>query len=142
MAPGLFVTAQQVGQAIGLAALADVASAVTNSHDGSLVSGYQAAFLVSIGISVLAILIVAIQMRNVWQRRGIDDSSHWRPPSSSVPCCGRHRLQSMRRLQSPAIEQPAHVSVVLLSAPSCPHSFAFAAHVRRRLSTVRILRAI
>jgi EmrB/QacA subfamily drug resistance transporter len=64
LAGGLFVTAQQVGQAIGLAALATVATAVTNSHDGSLVSGYQAAFLVSIGISVLAILIVAIQMRS------------------------------------------------------------------------------
>jgi EmrB/QacA subfamily drug resistance transporter len=64
VAGGLFVTAQQVGQAIGLAALATVATAVTNSHDGSLVSGYQAAFLVSIGISVLAILIVAIQMRS------------------------------------------------------------------------------
>lgn len=67
VAGGLFVTAQQVGQAIGLAALATVATAataVTNSHDGSLVSGYQAAFLVSIGISVLATLIVAIQMRS------------------------------------------------------------------------------
>ena len=64
LAGGLFVTAQQVGQAIGLATLATVATAVTNSHDGSLVSGYQAAFLVSIGISVLAILIVAIQMRS------------------------------------------------------------------------------
>jgi EmrB/QacA subfamily drug resistance transporter len=63
LAGGLFVTAQQLGQAIGLAALATVASAVTNAHDGSLVDGYQAAFLVSIGISVVAVLIVAIQMR-------------------------------------------------------------------------------
>ena len=52
LAGGLFVTAQQVGQAIGLAALATIAAAVTNSHHGSLVSGYKAAFLVSIGISV------------------------------------------------------------------------------------------
>ncbi len=52
MAGGLFVTAQQVGQAIGLAALATIAAAVTNAHHGSLVTGYKAAFLVSIGLSV------------------------------------------------------------------------------------------
>lgn len=60
LAGGLFVTAQQVGNAIGLAALA---TAVTNAHHGSLVSGYKAAFLVSIGLSVLAVLNVAIHMR-------------------------------------------------------------------------------
>jgi hypothetical protein len=59
---GSFVTAQQVGQAIGLAGLAAIAVAVTNAHDGSLVSGYKAAFLVSIGTSIVAILIVAIEM--------------------------------------------------------------------------------
>jgi EmrB/QacA subfamily drug resistance transporter len=63
LAGGLFVTAQQVGQAIGLAALATIAAAQTNAHHGSLVSGYKAAFLVAIGISVVAVLIVAIQMR-------------------------------------------------------------------------------
>lgn len=60
---GLFVTAQQVGLAIGLAALATIAATATNVHHGSLVSGYKAAFLVSIGISVVAVLIVAVQMR-------------------------------------------------------------------------------
>ena len=63
LAGGLFVTAQQVGLAIGLAALATIAAAQTSAHDGSLVAGYKAAFLVSIGISVAAILIVAVQMR-------------------------------------------------------------------------------
>jgi MFS family permease len=63
LAGGLFVTAQQVGNAIGLAVLATIAAAVTNAHHGSLVAGYKAAFLVSIGISVAAVLIVAIQMR-------------------------------------------------------------------------------
>jgi MFS family permease len=63
LAGGLFVTAQQVGLAVGLAALATVAAAQTRAHDGSLVAGYQAAFLVSIGISAAAILIVAVQMR-------------------------------------------------------------------------------
>jgi MFS family permease len=63
LAGSLFVTAQQVGQAIGLAALATIAAAVTNGHDGSLVSGYKASFLVSIGISVVAVLVVARQMR-------------------------------------------------------------------------------
>ena len=63
LAGGLFVTAQQVGQAIGLAALATIAAAQTNAHHGSLVSGYRAAYLVAIAIVVAAVLIVAVQMR-------------------------------------------------------------------------------
>jgi len=63
LAGGLFVTAQQIGQAVGLAALATVAAAQTNAHHGSLASGYQAAFLVATGIAVVAVLTVAIQMR-------------------------------------------------------------------------------
>jgi hypothetical protein len=69
LAGGLFVTAQQVGQAIGLAALATVATAVTNSRHGSLVDGYKTAFLVSIGISIVAVLTVAIQMRTPGTRK-------------------------------------------------------------------------
>ena len=63
LAGGLFVTSQQVGQAIGLAALATIAAAQTNAHNGSLVSGYKASFLVAAGITVMAVLIVVIQMR-------------------------------------------------------------------------------
>jgi EmrB/QacA subfamily drug resistance transporter len=63
LAGGLLVTAQQVGQAIGLAALATIAAARTNADHGSLVRGYQASFLVATGIVVATILIVAIQMR-------------------------------------------------------------------------------
>ena len=63
LAGSLFVTAQQVGQAVGLAALASIAAAHTSAHGGSLASGYRAAFLVAIVISVVAVLIVAIQMR-------------------------------------------------------------------------------
>jgi EmrB/QacA subfamily drug resistance transporter len=60
---GLYVTAQQVGQAIGLAALATVADAHTNAHHGSLADGYRASFLVAIVIAVVAVLIVAVAMR-------------------------------------------------------------------------------
>jgi MFS family permease len=63
LAGGLFVTSQQIGQAIGLAVLATVAAAVTNNHHGSLAGGYRAAYLVAIGFAVLAALIVAIQVR-------------------------------------------------------------------------------
>jgi MFS family permease len=63
LAGGLLVTAQQVGQAIGLAALATIAAARTNADHGSLVRGYQASFLAGTTIVVAAILIVAIQMR-------------------------------------------------------------------------------
>jgi EmrB/QacA subfamily drug resistance transporter len=63
LAGGLFVTSQQVGQAIGLATLATIAAARTSANHGSLVSGYKASFLVAVGIVVVAILIVVIQMR-------------------------------------------------------------------------------
>jgi EmrB/QacA subfamily drug resistance transporter len=63
LAGGLYVTAQQVGVAVGLAALATIAAAQTNAHHGSLAIGYQTAFRVSMGLSVVAVLIVAIQMR-------------------------------------------------------------------------------
>jgi MFS family permease len=63
LAGGLFVTAQQVGQAIGLAALATIAAARTSAHHGSLVSGYQASFIVAAGIVVVALVSVVIQMR-------------------------------------------------------------------------------
>ena len=63
LAGGLFVTAQQVGQAIGLAALATIAAAQTNAHHGSLASGYRAAYLVAVGFAALAVLIVAVLMR-------------------------------------------------------------------------------
>jgi hypothetical protein len=76
LAGGLFVTAQQIGLAIGLAVLATVAAARTSTHGGLLVAGYKAAFLVSTGISAAAVLIVAIQMRTragpkgtAWVRR-------------------------------------------------------------------------
>jgi EmrB/QacA subfamily drug resistance transporter len=63
LAGGLFVTSQQVGQAIGLATLATIAAARTSAHHGSLVSGYKASFLVATGIVVVAVVIVVAQMR-------------------------------------------------------------------------------
>jgi len=64
LAGGLFVTSQQVGQAVGLATLATIAAAITSAHDGSLVSGYRASFLVATGIVVVAFLLVVVQMRS------------------------------------------------------------------------------
>ncbi len=63
LAGGLFVLAQQVGQAIGLAALAGIAAARSSTRHGSLVSGYRAAFLTATGISATVVLIVAALMR-------------------------------------------------------------------------------
>jgi EmrB/QacA subfamily drug resistance transporter len=60
LAGGLFATALQVGQAIGLAVLATIAVARTAAAHGSLVSGYQAAYLTSVAIVVAAIAIVAV----------------------------------------------------------------------------------
>ncbi len=61
LAGGLFATAQQVGQAIGLAALATIAAARTAGDNGSLVPGYQLSFLVSVGIVVVAVATVLLQ---------------------------------------------------------------------------------
>ncbi|HEY0248493.1 MAG TPA: MFS transporter [Gryllotalpicola sp.] len=61
VAGGLFVTAQQVGAAVGLAALATIAAARSERSDGTLVDGFRLAFLVAAGLCVLAaVLAVAI----------------------------------------------------------------------------------
>lgn len=61
LAGGLFATSQQVGQAIGLAALATIAAARTSSRHGSLVSGYQLSFLLSVGVVAVALATVLAQ---------------------------------------------------------------------------------
>jgi EmrB/QacA subfamily drug resistance transporter len=63
VAGGLFVTAQQVGAAAGLAALATIADARTHAAHGSLVAGYRMSFLVATGIIVAAAATVLIQLR-------------------------------------------------------------------------------
>src|SRR5271163_790217 len=63
LAGGLFATAQQVGQAIGLAALATIAAARTAGDHGSRVSGYQLSFLVSVGIVAVAFAAVVVRSR-------------------------------------------------------------------------------
>lgn len=65
IAGALFVASQQTGSAIGLAALATVASAQT-AITGHLVSGYQRAFLVVAVMAIAAAVAVAIWAR---QRR-------------------------------------------------------------------------
>jgi len=63
LAGGLFATAQQAGQAVGLAVLATVAAARTAAAHGSLVSGYQTSYLTSVAIVAAAIVIVTVMMR-------------------------------------------------------------------------------
>jgi EmrB/QacA subfamily drug resistance transporter len=63
VAGGLFVTAQQVGAAAGLAALATIADAQTRAAHGSLVAGYRLSFLVAAGLIAAAAAIVALQLR-------------------------------------------------------------------------------
>jgi MFS family permease len=60
LAGGLFATALQVGQAIGLAALATVAAARTASAHGSLVDGYKLSFLIAVGIVAIALVSVFV----------------------------------------------------------------------------------
>jgi sugar phosphate permease len=62
LASGLVNTSQQMGGALGLAALAAVAAYATGgpgSHVAALNSGYHAAFLVGTGYVLLAALIAA-----------------------------------------------------------------------------------
>jgi EmrB/QacA subfamily drug resistance transporter len=63
LAGGLFVTAQQVGAAIGLAVLATIAAARTHATGGNVVAGYQASFRVATGIVLLAMLVVMLLLR-------------------------------------------------------------------------------
>jgi len=63
LAGGLFATSQQVGQAVGLAALATIAAARTAAGDGSLVTGYRTSFLVSAAIVAIALATVIFRLR-------------------------------------------------------------------------------
>jgi predicted MFS family arabinose efflux permease len=59
LAGGMFVTAQQVGSALGLAVLATIAAART-AHGGSLVTGYRLAFVVTTGLVVFAAIVLIL----------------------------------------------------------------------------------
>jgi len=62
--PGaLFTTSQQVGAAVGLAALATAAAARTADASRSLVAGYRLSFQIAAAFIALAAVIVAVQMR-------------------------------------------------------------------------------
>ena len=63
LAGGLFATAQQLGQALGLAALATVAADRTRAAHSSLAGGYQLSFLVSAGIVAVTIGVMALPGR-------------------------------------------------------------------------------
>lgn len=65
LAGGLFVTSQQVGQAVGLATLATIAAARTKAANGVLVTGYRLSFLVSVGIVAVAFATVLLRRRTV-----------------------------------------------------------------------------
>jgi hypothetical protein len=58
----LFTTSQQTGAAVGLAVLATAAAARTAHAGGSLVAGYQLAFVVAAGTAVLAVVLVVVEL--------------------------------------------------------------------------------
>jgi EmrB/QacA subfamily drug resistance transporter len=60
LAGGLFATALQVGQAVGLAILATIAAARTASAHDSLARGYQLSFLIAVGIVAVAFATVLL----------------------------------------------------------------------------------
>ncbi|MEY2433675.1 MAG: hypothetical protein QOC92_3400 [Acidimicrobiaceae bacterium] len=63
VAGGLYVAAQQIGIASGLAALATVAAARTNSAGGAAVAGYRLSFLVAVAMVGVAAGVVLVQLR-------------------------------------------------------------------------------
>jgi MFS family permease len=72
LAGSLYSTSQQVGAAIGPAVLATVAAARTQHEHGSLVAGYELAFLVGAGGLMLAATVVAVLLNARTCRRELD----------------------------------------------------------------------
>jgi MFS family permease len=64
VAGGLYVAAQQIGIASGLAALATVAAARTDSAGGAAVAGYRLSFLVAVVVIAAAAIVVVVQLRS------------------------------------------------------------------------------
>ena len=64
LAGGLFVSAQQIGSAVGLAALAAIAASHTVHAHGSLTAGYRLSFLIATAVALLALALVAVQIRS------------------------------------------------------------------------------
>jgi MFS family permease len=75
VASGLFVSAQQIGAAAGLAALATVAASRT-AHTGSLTDGYRLSYDIATALGLLAMILVLVVLR------GRDDSASPRPRPS------------------------------------------------------------
>jgi EmrB/QacA subfamily drug resistance transporter len=64
VAGGLYIAAQQIGIASGLAALATIAAARTNSAGGAAVAGYRLSFLVAVAMVAVASGVVLLQLRS------------------------------------------------------------------------------
>jgi EmrB/QacA subfamily drug resistance transporter len=64
VAGGLYVAAQQIGIASGLAALATVAAARTSAAGGVAVTGYRFSFLVAVAMVAVAAGVVLVQLRS------------------------------------------------------------------------------
>jgi MFS family permease len=64
VAGGLYVAAQQIGIAAGLAVLATVAAARTKAAGGVAVAGYRLSFLVAAGLVAVAAVNVVVQLRS------------------------------------------------------------------------------
>jgi EmrB/QacA subfamily drug resistance transporter len=62
LAGGMFATAQQVGGAVGLAALATIAASRSAAHEGSLVDGYRLSYLVAAALAALGVVMVTARM--------------------------------------------------------------------------------
>jgi EmrB/QacA subfamily drug resistance transporter len=62
LAGALFVSGQQTGAAVGLAALATIAATRTAHAHGSLTAGYRLSFLIASGFALAALTLVAVQL--------------------------------------------------------------------------------
>jgi EmrB/QacA subfamily drug resistance transporter len=71
VAGGLYVAAQQIGIACGLAALATVAAARTSAAGGAVVAGYRLSFLVAVAVVIAAagVVLVELPMRTATRLR-------------------------------------------------------------------------
>jgi MFS family permease len=103
LAGGLFVSAQQTGSAVGLAALAAIAASHTAHTPDLPTAGYRLSFLLATGLALLALALVAVQIprkdpHEELARQPLESGSE---RGRGRACVARERSQSQEPVERP-----------------------------------------